>query len=132
METQPPEPAWFDVDDALTAHDRQLAEHGGGSGIRDRGALDSVLTRPVNKWAYGEHDLAALAASYAFGIARNHPFVDGNKRTAWVLARSFLILNGQDLTYEREEAVNMMRAVAAGASSEAACAKWISEHLRGG
>ena len=74
------EPVWLDVKIALAVHDRQLAEHGGGAGIRDEALLESALARPVNRWAYGEEeDLAALAAAYAFGIARNHPFVDGKQ-----------------------------------------------------
>ena len=72
------EPIWIEAEVALAIHDRQLAEHGGPSGLRDRGALESALARPRNQWEYGEDDLCALAAAYAYGIARNHPFVDGN------------------------------------------------------
>ncbi|OJW68352.1 MAG: death-on-curing protein, partial [Sphingomonadales bacterium 63-6] len=81
------EPVWLETEVAQAIHDRQLAEHGGAAGVRDAGALESALARPVNRWAYGEDDRCLLAAAYAFGIARNHPFADGNKRTAWVLAR---------------------------------------------
>jgi len=81
------EPAWLDAVDAIAIHDRQLAEHGGPSGVRNQGMLESALARPVNRWANGENDPAVLAAAYAFGIVRNHAFIDGNKRTAWVLAR---------------------------------------------
>ncbi len=91
------EPVWLDERLAMAIHDRQLAEHGGGVGVRDAGLLDSALARPLNRWGYGEDDPAVLAASYAFGVARNHPFVDGNRRTAWVLARVFLALNGHAL-----------------------------------
>lgn len=129
--TQPDriEPAWLDADDALAIHDRQLAEHGGGTGVRDRGMLESALGRPVNRWAYGEDDPAALAAAYAFGIARNHPFVDGNKRTAWVLARLFLVSNGHVLHYAPEDAVRAVLALAAGELDEAELADWFRQRL---
>jgi len=124
------EPLWLDVETALAIHDRQLAEHGGGSGVRDAGMLDSALARPINAWAYGTDDPATLAARYAFGVARNHPFVDGNKRTAWVLARLFLALNGHALSFEPAEAVATMLALAAGELSEAEMADWFREHFR--
>lgn len=123
------EPIWLDSRDAITVHDRQLAEHGGPSGVRDMGALESALSKPVNKWGYGQTDLAGLAASYSFGIARNHPFVDGNKRTAWVLARLFLMLNGQTLRYEKEEAITAMLALAAGEISEEELTDWFRQRL---
>ena len=125
------EPLWLDVKIALTIHDRQLAEHGGSSGVRDAGLLESALARPVNAWAYGEADPAALAAAYAFGVARNHPFVDGNKRTAWVLARLFLALNGHELRFDAAEAIAAMLALAAGELSEAEMAGWFRSHLGG-
>ena len=87
-------PRFLSADLAFAVHERQLAEHGGLGGVKDEGLLDSAIARPLNKHAYGESDLSALAAAYAFGIARNHPFNDGNKRTAWVMARLFLRLNG--------------------------------------
>jgi death-on-curing protein len=124
------EPLWLDVETALAIHDRQLAEHGGGSGVRDAGMLESALARPINAWAYGTDDPATLAAAYAFGVARNHPFVDGNKRTAWVLARLFLALNGHILSFEPAKAVATMLALAAGELSEAEMADWFREHLR--
>lgn len=123
------EPVWLDKAVALAIHDRQLAEHGGGSGVRDAGMLESALARPINRWAYGEDDLAALAAAYAFGIARNHPFVDGNKRTAWVLGRLFLALNGGALAFEPSDAVAAMLALAAGALSEEEMADWFRGRL---
>src|SRR3546814_19648883 len=83
------EPRWIAKDVILAVHDRQLAEHGGGSGIRDTGLLESALARPLNRWHYGADDLTALAAAYAYGIARNHPFVDCKMRNAWVAALSF-------------------------------------------
>jgi len=114
---------------ATAIHDRQLAEHGGLAGLKDVGLLESALARPVNKHAYGEDDLCALAAAYAFGIARNHPFADGNKRTAWVLARLFLDLNGVRLTFEKADAIEMMLALAAGDLTEDIVAKWFRKHL---
>ena len=125
------EPRWLDADLALAIHDRQLAEHGGGSGVRDAGMLDSALARPVNRWGYGEEDPAALAAAYAFGVARNHPFVDGNKRTAWVLARLFLALDGHDLRFEPAEAIATMLALAAGELAEEELADWFRTRLGG-
>lgn len=110
----------------LAAHDRQIAEYGGASGIRDEGLLDSALARPQNKHAYGDDDVFALAAAYAFGIARNHPFMDGNKRTAWVSARTFLVLNGKLLVPDRREAVERMVELAEGQLDEAAFARWLS------
>jgi death-on-curing protein len=124
------EPRWLDAAIALAIHDRQLAEHGGGSGVRDPGLLESALARPLNGWAHGEDDPASLAAAYAFGVARNHPFVDGNKRTAWVLARTFLALNGHALALEPADAIATMLALAAGEYSEDEMADWFRSHLR--
>ena len=129
MTTERVEPAWLDTAVALAVHDRQLAEHGGGTGVRDAGMMESALARPVNRWSYGEDDLATLVAAYAFGIARNHPFVDGNKRTAWVLARLFLALNGATLSFEPDEAIGAMLALASGGLSEEAMADWFRERL---
>jgi death-on-curing protein len=126
------EPRWLDAPIALAIHDRQLAEHGGGTGVRDAGMLESALARPINSWAYGEDDPAALAAAYAFGVARNHPFVDGNKRTAWVLARLFLTLNGHALRFAPADAIAAMLALAAGELSEEEMADWFRGHLRAG
>lgn len=123
------EPVWLDAAVANAIHDRQLAEHGGSPGLRDPGMLESALARPVNRWAYGEDDPAALAAAYAFGIARNHPFADGNKRTAWVLARLFLALNGQELRFGTQEAITTMLALAAGELSEEEMADWFRSRL---
>jgi len=110
-------------------HDRQLAEHGGGTGVRDENALESALARPQNLAHYGNSDLAGLAASLAFGIARNHPFVDGNKRTAWVAARLFLRLNNARLAFDKAEATIMMQHLAAGELSEEAVAAWFRNRL---
>ena len=123
------EPVWLDANVALAIHERQLAEHGGGVGVRDEGLLESALGRPINRWAYGEDDLCALAAAYAFGVARNHPFIDGNKRTAWVLARLFLRLNGAVLIFAPEEAIRTVLALAAGELSEAELADWFRGRL---
>ncbi len=123
------EPKWLDKAVAIAIHDRQLAEHGGGTGLRDEGLLDSALARPINRWAYGEDDPAALAAAYAFGIARNHPFADGNKRTAWVLARLFIVLNGHELRFDPADAITTMLALAAGELSETDLASWLTERI---
>ena len=125
------EPVWLDAPLALAIHDRQLAEPGGGAGVRDEGALDSALARPMNRWHYGEDDLAALAAAYAYGVARNHPFVDGNKRTAWVLARLFLALNNVGFAFTPEDAIRTVLALAAGELTEDEMADWFRQRLTG-
>jgi death-on-curing protein len=129
-ETIRAEPIWLDARDANSVHDRQLAEHGGGMGLRDAGLLESALARPINRWNYGEVEPAKLAAAYAFGVARNHPFIDGNKRTAWVLARLFLAVNGHKLTFSADGAIRMMLALAAGELDEATVAGWFRNRLR--
>jgi len=123
------EPVWIEAELSLAIHDRQLAEHGGPIGVRDASVLESALGRPRNQWAYGEADLCALAAAYAYGVARNHPFVDGNKRTAWVLARLFLALNGVTISFVPEDAVHMVLALASGALAEAEVAEWFRARL---
>lgn len=123
------EPVWLDARIALAIHDRQLAEHGGPSGVRDPGALESALARARNQWEYGEDDLPALAAAFAFGIARNHPFTDGNKRTAWVLARTFLVLNSVEIAFRAEDAVSTVQALAAGELTEDELADWFRQHI---
>ncbi len=90
--------------------------------------LESALARPLSQWAYGEDDLTRLGAAYAFGLARNHPFSDGNKRTAWVIARLFLTFNGHSLDYEAQEAINTVLALAAGNLSEQELADWFHDH----
>jgi death-on-curing protein len=121
---------WIDVRLALAIHDAQLAEHGGADGVRDMGALESALARPQNLAAYGEPDGAAMAASYGFGIAKNHPFVDGNKRTAFVALELFLDLNGYDLVADDAQCVLVMLSVAAGSLSETDLASWIRNNLK--
>ena len=115
---------WIREDVILALHDRQLAEHGGPSGVRNEGGLSSALARPANLEAYGDPDAAALAAAYAMGIARNHPFIDGNKRTAWVAARLFLELNGFDIQYTDQDAIGIMLSLAAGEVTEETLAEW--------
>ncbi|MEM8865939.1 MAG: type II toxin-antitoxin system death-on-curing family toxin [Planctomycetota bacterium] len=128
------EPRWIRREIVAIIHAQQLAEHGGSDGIRDPGMLDSALSRPLNLWAYSQPkpDLAALAASLAHGIAKNHPFVDGNKRTAWVLCRTLLLVNGVDIKAAQEEKYQAMYSLAAGELSEDAFAKWLREHLSTG
>ena len=114
---------------AKAAHAEQLAEHGGGEGVRDHGLLDSAMARPRNVAAYGEPDAAELAAAYAYGIARNHPFVDGNKRTAAVVSETFLALNGYRLGASDAELVVAFLALAAGELSEDELADWFRQRL---
>ena len=102
----------------LAIHDEQLAEHGGQAGVRDHGLLESALARPRNELAYGETSLARLAASYAFSLSRNHPFLDGNKRTSLVVAELFLLLNGLELTASDGECVTTFLNLAAGDLTE--------------
>ena len=124
------EPFWLDPSVINAVHEEQLAEHGGASGLRDAGLLESALARP-RQWAtYGEPDLAALAASYGYGIARNHPFVDGNKRTAFGAVELFLVLNGADLTADDASCTLTMLSVAAGDIDEAAFVGSIRSHLQ--
>jgi death-on-curing protein len=125
------EPVWIRQDVVLAVHRRQLAEHGGGEGVRDAGLLDSALARPKNLLAYsgGEPDLPRLAASYAWGLIRSHPFVDGNKRTAYVVCRTFLKLNGLDLNASQEEKYLTFLQLAEGLLSEDDLAAWITRNL---
>ncbi len=123
------DPVWLDLEVVLAIHDEQLAEHGGQAGVRDRGLLESAMGRPMNQFAYGEHSLARLAASYAFGISRNHPFLDGNKRTSLVVAELFLDLNGFELTASDAESVTTFLQLAAGDLGEDALTESIAAHL---
>jgi death-on-curing protein len=116
---------WIEESVVWAVHEAQLAEHGGSAGVRDPGLLASALARPLNQVAYGEPDAATLAAAYAFGIARNHPFIDGNKRTAFVCAELFLALNGYQLQAEDANCVSTMLALAAGDLPEAEFATWL-------
>jgi death on curing protein len=116
---------WIEADVTLAYHKRQIAEHGGTEGLRDEGLLLSALARPQNLIAYGEDvDIAGLAASYAFGIAKNHPFLDGNKRTALVVSISFLNLNGYDFDVDPAETYEVFYDLAQGVLSEDELADW--------
>ena len=114
----------------LLLHDESLAEHGGAPGLRDEGLLESALARPLNLVAYGEPDVAALAAAYGVGLAKNHAFVDGNKRAAFLAVGLFLALNGQRLATTQVDATLTMLAVASGDMREDAFAAWIRSHLQ--
>ncbi|WP_368415372.1 type II toxin-antitoxin system death-on-curing family toxin [Falsiroseomonas sp.] len=123
-----PEPEWVGVETALAIHEEQIGEHGGGEGVRDRGLLESAMARPRNAWGYGVTDLCVLAAALGHGIARNHPFVDGNKRTAFVVVETFLILNGAELGASDAESVVAMLDLAAGEMTEDEFADWLRAH----
>lgn len=122
---------WVAEEAILAAHAEQLAEHGGLVGVRDAGMLKSALARPVNLLAYGEPDAADLAAAYAFGIARNHPFADGNKRAALVAAEGFLFLNGYEVGATNGEMVALIYSLAAGEIDEDVLADWFRTRLKG-
>jgi death-on-curing protein len=120
---------WVDASVVYAVHDRQLAEHGGLDGLRDQGAVESALARPQNLLAYGEPGAADLAAAYAYGLARNYGFADGNKRTAWVIARLFLADNLCVVRFDPRDAVITMEAVAGGTLSEATLAVWFRNRI---
>jgi len=120
---------WIDKQVLLLLHGESLAEHGGAAGMRDEGLLDSALARAKNPAAYGEPDAAALAAAYGSGISQNHPFVDGNKRAAFLSVGLFLALNGYRLVATQAEAIIAVLALAAGELDEAEFAGWLREHL---
>ncbi len=120
---------WLDPAVLHAVHEEQLAEHGGGAGVRDAGLLESALARPLQLAHYGDPDVEALAAAYGYGLAKNHPFIDGNKRTAFVAVELFLLLNGQVLQASDGECVMTMLALAAGDIDEAAFAAWLREHI---
>jgi death-on-curing protein len=120
---------WLSRQFILAVHDEQLAEHGGAIGVRDDGLLDSALARPLNRAGYGEPDIAELAAVYAIAIARNHPFIDGNKRTAYVALESFLRLNGCRFPVSDADAVVMTLAMAAGDIGDDAFINWVRTNV---
>ena len=122
-------PTWVLKAVVLAIHDEQIAEHGGLAGLRDEGALDSALTRPRNLHSYKKVDLAQLAASYAYGIARNHPFVDGNKRTSLVVTETFIQLNRFKLVAADTECHDMWNRLAAGKVSEEEMANWLRQKI---
>lgn len=122
------EPFWLTRQIIEAIHDEQLAIHGGAGGLRDEGMLESALDRPRNKWSYESAELPELAASYAFGIARNHPFIDGNKRTSLLALYTFLGINGIDFVVLEADAAAMILALAAGEVSEESLTRWIRDN----
>lgn len=123
---------WIEESVAWAVHEAQLSEHGGSAGVRDAGLLKSALARPQNLAAYGAPDVAELAASYGYGVARNHPFIDGNKRTAFVCVELFLVLNGYALGATDADCVTTMLALAAGDLAEADFAAWLRASINPG
>ena len=125
------QPVWVKLETVLRVHEASIAVHGGGSGIRDQGLLESAIQRPQNLWHYSSSkpDVVALAAVLAHGVVKNHPFVDGNKRTAWVLCRLLLKLNGCDLVADQADKSDAMLRLAAGECSETEFADWLRKHL---
>ncbi len=126
------EPRWLTLQEILVTHERQLERFGGGTGLRDQGALESALNRPVDKWAYEKAELPALAAAYGFGIAKNHPFVDGNKRVAFLALAGFLRINGIRFVPPQPDATAIMLGVAAGEIDEGGLTRWIADNLPDG
>ncbi|CAM5329601.1 hypothetical protein AFEL58S_00906 [Afipia felis] len=122
------EPLWLTRQIVEAIHDEQLAIHGGAGGLRDEGMLESALERPHNKWNYEQADIAELAAAYAFGLARNHPFIDGNKRTAFLALYTFLGLNGIDFEVTEADAAAIILALAAGEVGEEGLTRWIRDN----
>jgi death on curing protein len=122
------EPRWLTLDEVRTVHEKQLKRFGGPPGVRDPGALESALDRPRNRFHYGETDMAALAAAYAFGLARNHAFVDGNKRIAFLGMMMFLRLNGVAFAPDQAQATAIILSLAAGDTSEEALCRWIRDN----
>jgi len=122
------EPSWFTYDQAIAAHSVQLRHFGGALGLRDEGALRSALDRPVNKWHYEGTLLPELAAAYAFGLAKNHPFVDGNKRIAFIAMVAFLRKNGVAFRPDQAQSTAIILAVEAGEVSEQSLARWIRDN----
>lgn len=125
-------PFWITREAAIAFHERQLSEHGGGIGVRDMGLLESALAKPQNLFAYseGQADVAAMAASYAYGIATNHPFIDGNKRTALAVSFVFVELNGYGMTATEPDAYTTFLALAAGDISENELAEWFRKNMK--
>jgi death on curing protein len=122
------EPNWLTYEQVLAIHSRQLRRYGGASGLRDEGILRSALERPVAKWQYEQADLAMLAAAYAFGLAKNHAFVDGNKRVAFITLVVFLRKNGVHFAPDQAQSTKIMLALAAGEVSEENLARWIRDN----
>jgi death-on-curing protein len=119
---------WISLPLVIAVHDEQLSIHGGSSGLRDAALLESALGRPQNKWAYENAELPELAAAYGFGIARNHPFVDGNKRTGLLVIYTFLGMNGIDFVVPEADAAAIINSLAAGEVSEESLARWTRDN----
>ena len=126
------EPRWLTLKEVLVTHERQLAYFGGPAGVQDQDLLELALLRPVDAWSSARASLAELAAAYAFGISRNHAFMDGNKRTAFAALMVFLRLNGLSFAPSQAEATVLMISLAAGEVDEAGLARWVSDTLEGG
>lgn len=124
------EPKWLGVQSVLVMHDEQIAEHGGAGGVRDLGLLESALARPRNAWSYGQDDPIVLGALYAAGIMRNHPFVDGNKRTGFLAAYAFLYVNGLEIVADEAEVIVQCLALAAPEIDEAEFAAWLRDNVQ--
>lgn len=123
------EPKWLTYEQVIAIHSRQLRRFGGAAGLRDEGLLRSALERPVNKWQYEQADLATLAAAYAYGLAKNHAFVDGNKRIAFMAMATFLRKNAVRFAPDQAQATTIILALAAGEVSEDGLTRWISDNL---
>jgi death-on-curing protein len=121
---------WLSLNDVLAIHNEQMAEHGGAIGIRDAGLPESARARPLNRVSYGSPDIAELGALYALGILRNHPFVDGNKRTAYLMLETFLELNGAVFPVSDADAVNAILRLAAGESTDDEFIMWVRTNVR--
>jgi len=124
------DPVWIAIATVLAIHDAQIAQHGGSPEVRDMGLLESALARPLNLFHYEDYDTVALAGAYAFGIARNHPFVDGNKRVSAVVTETFLAMNGVDLIASDEAMVRTWLALAAGEMTENDLVAWLRDNTR--
>jgi death on curing protein len=122
------EPAWLTYEQVIAIHSRQLRRFGGAAGLRDDGLLRSALERPVNKWQYEQGELPALAAAYAFGLAKNHAFIDGNKRIAFMAMTVFLRTNGTRFAPDQAQATAMILSLAAGQVSEESLTRWIRDN----
>lgn len=124
------EPIWLNRDDCLAIHEMALSQHGGWAGVRDEGLLLSALAKPQNRFSYGSKSLPEMAASYAVGIVLNHPFLDGNKRTGFMLAATFLELSGWELTATEESVVQSTVALASGKMTEAKYSEWLRKNCK--
>ena len=122
-------PVWVDEQVVLALHEEQLAEHGGAPGIRDLGLLQSALARPQNLFAYQQADIAALGAAYGFSLAKNHPFIDGNKRVSFAVTALFLLLNGFEIAAPGEQSVQLWLSLATGEADESSLAEWIRRNV---